>query len=367
MTEPDALAKLKKLAAQKYYGACWREPDCPQQWPDKPENWCSQCVIYVLAGLEAAPQQQKDQDDDQARVEPLTARIDGQDLPQSDNELKTDALRKAAAHVRKWQQNYVVPEWILPLLEAAEALIASSPGVVPRPQPQKVEEKEQHEMPLTRREGTGNPSGDPPQSDNEPNVNDAERTERIKTRCPSCGFDTLFIGSGGWLVCSWLECKNPGAINHVADQLFESRSPDGDGPYPLQGIASSADQNNAQRASAPEGQFLPPVGSSGKNATAGSEPADSHHRIATAVRNIRFWLVQSFRYTASTIELDEVLTREITAVLPSLSSPGVVPSPPPQNVEMPDDDQAGIEIPWPEGLTVKAAIVAWADAQKEPL
>jgi hypothetical protein len=34
---------------------------------------------------------------------------------------------------------------------------------------------------------------------------------------------------------------------------------------------------------------------------------------------------------------------------------------------MPDDDQAGIEIPWPEGLTVKAAIVAWADAQKEPL
>lgn len=37
--------------------------------------------------------------------------------------------------------------------------------------------------------------------------------------------------------------------------------------------------------------------------------------IALAVRNIRFWLVQSFRYTASTLELEEVLTRELTALM----------------------------------------------------
>jgi hypothetical protein len=37
-------------------------------------------------------------------------------------------------------------------------------------------------------------------------------TENVKIvdRCPSCGHQTLFIGSGGWLTCSWLSCKAPG-------------------------------------------------------------------------------------------------------------------------------------------------------------
>lgn len=34
--------------------------------------------------------------------------------------------------------------------------------------------------------------------------------QRITTRCPSCGHQSLFIGSGGRLTCSWLECKDPG-------------------------------------------------------------------------------------------------------------------------------------------------------------
>lgn len=34
--------------------------------------------------------------------------------------------------------------------------------------------------------------------------------ETIRNRCPACGHDTLFIGSGGWLTCSWLQCRNPG-------------------------------------------------------------------------------------------------------------------------------------------------------------
>lgn len=37
--------------------------------------------------------------------------------------------------------------------------------------------------------------------------------------------------------------------------------------------------------------------------------------VARAVLNIRAWLVQSSRYTASTAELDEVIRREINALL----------------------------------------------------
>lgn len=40
-------------------------------------------------------------------------------------------------------------------------------------------------------------------------------SEHIVTRCPSCGNQTLFIGSGGSLVCSWLKCREPGAINEA--------------------------------------------------------------------------------------------------------------------------------------------------------
>lgn len=32
----------------------------------------------------------------------------------------------------------------------------------------------------------------------------------IANRCPSCDRQSLFIGSGGWLTCSSLECKHPG-------------------------------------------------------------------------------------------------------------------------------------------------------------
>ncbi len=38
----------------------------------------------------------------------------------------------------------------------------------------------------------------------------APLAERIEDRCPRCGNRTIFIGSGGHLTCSWLECKEPG-------------------------------------------------------------------------------------------------------------------------------------------------------------
>lgn len=52
--------------------------------------------------------------------------------------------------------------------------------------------------------------------------------QRITTRCPSCGHQSLFIGSGGHLTCSWLECKgDPGlerAIEKLKAELAEAKA-----------------------------------------------------------------------------------------------------------------------------------------------
>jgi hypothetical protein len=44
-------------------------------------------------------------------------------------------------------------------------------------------------------------------------------------------------------------------------------------------------------------------------------PAEEAEIIQRAADHIRYWLVQSFRYTASTIELNEVLVREMRKVV----------------------------------------------------
>lgn len=41
---------------------------------------------------------------------------------------------------------------------------------------------------------------------------------KIADKCPSCGSVSLFIGSGGWLTCSSLECKNPCVGDAIAAQ-----------------------------------------------------------------------------------------------------------------------------------------------------
>lgn len=40
--------------------------------------------------------------------------------------------------------------------------------------------------------------------------------QAIKTRCPSCGNQTLFVSDNGALCCSWIPCKDPTAINNSA-------------------------------------------------------------------------------------------------------------------------------------------------------
>lgn len=37
----------------------------------------------------------------------------------------------------------------------------------------------------------------------------------ISSPCPSCGGCTLFIGTGGWLTCSLIGCKEPTLISHT--------------------------------------------------------------------------------------------------------------------------------------------------------
>ena len=39
--------------------------------------------------------------------------------------------------------------------------------------------------------------------------------QRIADRCPTCGHTTLFIGSGGWLTCSLIGCKEPGVSRAI--------------------------------------------------------------------------------------------------------------------------------------------------------
>jgi hypothetical protein len=47
--------------------------------------------------------------------------------------------------------------------------------------------------------------------------------EQIVTRCPSCGSQSLFIGKGGHLTCSRIDCKAPSVDQAVEDLRAELR------------------------------------------------------------------------------------------------------------------------------------------------
>lgn len=50
-------------------------------------------------------------------------------------------------------------------------------------------------------------------------------TKRIMDRCPSCGSQSLFIGSDGYLTCSVVGCKNPCVGNAVAKLIDADQTP----------------------------------------------------------------------------------------------------------------------------------------------
>jgi hypothetical protein len=41
------------------------------------------------------------------------------------------------------------------------------------------------------------------------------RTDTVQGHCPACGWASLFIGEGGYLTCSRLECPQPDAVHRI--------------------------------------------------------------------------------------------------------------------------------------------------------
>lgn len=45
---------------------------------------------------------------------------------------------------------------------------------------------------------------------------------KVKGYCPmGCG-QTLFVGEGGYITCSWAECPNPGALSDIVNDALVS-------------------------------------------------------------------------------------------------------------------------------------------------
>ncbi len=40
----------------------------------------------------------------------------------------------------------------------------------------------------------------------------------VRGRCPACHLRTLFVGAGGYITCSYLNCPDPGAVADLLDR-----------------------------------------------------------------------------------------------------------------------------------------------------
>lgn len=63
-----------------------------------------------------------------------------------------------------------------------------------------------------------------------------ENHPRIRGRCPSCGAESLFLGAQGYVTCSVIGCKDPGAAHDLlaAEYRGEQRARrSGEGQEPL--------------------------------------------------------------------------------------------------------------------------------------
>lgn len=43
------------------------------------------------------------------------------------------------------------------------------------------------------------------------------RLPRVSGYCPACGTASLFLGDGGYVTCSWIDCLNPDAAATILD------------------------------------------------------------------------------------------------------------------------------------------------------
>jgi len=41
----------------------------------------------------------------------------------------------------------------------------------------------------------------------------------VRGQCPACGLPTLFVGTGGYLTCSLIDCPMPDAASRILEEL----------------------------------------------------------------------------------------------------------------------------------------------------
>ena len=51
---------------------------------------------------------------------------------------------------------------------------------------------------------------------------------RVRGRCPSCGAESLFLGSNGYVTCGVIGCKNPSAPTDVLEGVTRALQMNGD-------------------------------------------------------------------------------------------------------------------------------------------
>lgn len=69
-------------------------------------------------------------------------------------------------------------------------------------------------------------------------IHEGDNDKRVQGFCPmGCG-ETLFVGSEGWITCSWVHCPNPSALadilsNRETEHLVELKAHDFTVQHPL--------------------------------------------------------------------------------------------------------------------------------------
>lgn len=58
----------------------------------------------------------------------------------------------------------------------------------------------------------------------------------VQGQCPACGHHGLFLGSGGYVTCSWLECPEPDAASTLLERPAAPTT--GPGRVPLDHLTS---------------------------------------------------------------------------------------------------------------------------------
>lgn len=43
----------------------------------------------------------------------------------------------------------------------------------------------------------------------------------VQGRCPACGGESLFLGSGGYVTCARMECPDPEAATRILEQRID--------------------------------------------------------------------------------------------------------------------------------------------------